>query len=131
MQSAYRKFHSTETALLKVQGDILEALDQGDSVALIMLDWSAAFDTLQHDTLPQRLQHSHGITDSALMWLTSDFQDRPQSVAIDSSMSEDAILGCGVPQGSVIGPKGYSMYTVPLGAILRKHNYHAVRDLRQ
>jgi len=121
MQFAYRKFHSTETALLKVQGDILGALDQGHSVALILLDLSAAFDTLQHDTLLRRLQHTHGIADSALEWMHSYFGGRTQAVAINDCVSDDAVLNCGVPQGSVIGPLGYSMYTLPLGAILRKH----------
>jgi hypothetical protein len=121
MQSAYRIFHSTETALLKVQGDILEALDRGHSVALILLDLSAAFDTLQHDTLLRRLQHTHGIFDSALEWMNSYFIDRTQVVAINDCVSDDAVLNCGVPQGSVVGPLGYSMYTLPLGAILRKH----------
>jgi hypothetical protein len=122
MQSAYRKFHSTETALLKVQGDILEALDQGHSVALILLDLSAAFDTLQHNTLLRRLQQTHGIVDSALEWMKSYFCDRTQAVAINSCVSNNVVLSCGVPQGSVVGPLGYSLYTLPLGAILRKHH---------
>ena len=122
MQSAYRKFHSTETALLKVQGDILEALDQGHSVALILLDLSAAFDTLQHSTLLRRLQQTHGIADSALEWMKSYFCDRTQAVAINNCVSNNVVLSCGVPQGSVVGPLGYSLYTLPLGAILRKHH---------
>jgi hypothetical protein len=50
-QSAYRKFHSTETALLKVQNDILNSLDRNDVTMLVMLDLSAAFDTIDHTTL--------------------------------------------------------------------------------
>ena len=120
-QSAYRKHFSTETALLKVQSDILAALDEGSCVALIMLDLSAAFDTLDHEILLQRLGQSQGVTDSALNWLRSYLCSRKQSVVIHSATSEDVILKFGVPQGSVLGPKGYSMYTLPLGAILKKH----------
>lgn len=121
-QSAYRKCHSTETALLKVQTDILDALDSGSSVALIMLDLSAAFDTLDHDIMMERLQHSLGITSTALEWLKSYFSDRTQHAAIDSVASEEVSLQYGVPQGSVIGPKSYNMYTLPLGSILRRNN---------
>jgi hypothetical protein len=121
-QSAYRKCHSTETALLKVQTDILDALDSGSSVALIMLDLSAAFDTLDHDIMIQRLQHSLGISSSALEWLRSYFCGRTQQIAIDSVTSDEVTLSYGVPQGSVIGPKGYCMYTMPLGSIIRKNN---------
>jgi hypothetical protein len=122
MQSAYRKGHSTETALLKVQSDILTALDQKKCVALLMLDLSAAFDTLEHSILLQRLDHTHGIRDSALLWMKSYLHGRTQAVIIDGSVSDDASLDHGVPQGSVVGPMGYSLYTVPVGSIIRKHN---------
>jgi predicted nucleotide-binding protein (sugar kinase/HSP70/actin superfamily) len=61
-QSAYRKFHSTETAL-KVQNDVLKFLDHGNVTVLVMLDLSAAFDTIDHKTLLQRLEHVFGITE--------------------------------------------------------------------
>ena len=121
-QSAYRKFFSTETALLRVQNDILEALDSGSCVALFMLDLSAAFDTLDASILLRRLHHSQGFSGPALDWLSSYFKDRSQCVAVGSVTSGDCALECGVPQGSVLGPKGYSMYTAPLGSILEKHN---------
>ena len=70
-QSAYRKFHSTETALLKVQNDILQSLDQNNVTILVMLDLSAAFDTIDHNTLLQRLEHSFGIKSKPLKWITS------------------------------------------------------------
>lgn len=129
-QSAYRKHHSTETALLKVQTDILEALDKGYSIALVMLDLSAAFDTIDHEIFLERLKNCHGITSNALMWLKSYLDDRTQCIAIASTTSKEVKLKFGVPQGSVLGPKGYSMYTLPLGGILSKHNinYHIYAD---
>ena len=61
LQSAYRRFHSTETALLRVFNDILRAIDNKQEVVLVMLDLSAAFDTIDHELLLQRLQHRYGI----------------------------------------------------------------------
>ena len=61
LQSAYRDKHSTETALIKVQNDILSALDVGSSAILLMLDLSAAFDTIDHDILLSRLCNVYGI----------------------------------------------------------------------
>jgi len=75
-QSAYRKFHSTETALLKVFNDLLQATDQGQVLALCLLDLTAAFDTVDHHVLLQRLQRSFGIEDCALAWFSSYLSDR-------------------------------------------------------
>jgi hypothetical protein len=129
-QSAYRKHHSTETALLKVVNDIIEDLDKGSNVALVLLDLSAAFDTIDHNILLKRLSHSYGITDNALSWLRSYLTERKQCVSIDSMTSKDITLEFGVPQGSVLGPKAFSMYTLPLGNILRHHgaSYHIYAD---
>ena len=97
-------------------------MDSGASVALIMLDLSAAFDTLDHDVMLKRLSSSQGIVSGALEWLRSYFCNRKQSVAVDSATSDDVTLEYGVPQGSVLGPKSYSMYTLPLATILQKHH---------
>ena len=120
-QSAYRKFHSTETALIKVQSDILQSLDQGNATVLVLLDLSAAFDTLDHDTLLHRLENHFGITGKPLEWMTSYFKDRFQTVCIDGELSNPVLMSYSVPQGSVLGPKNYIMYTKPVGAICRKH----------
>ena len=74
-QSAYRPCHSTETALMKVQSDIAEALDQGSTAVLIMLDLSAAFDTIDHEILVSRFEQSFGITSKALDWVKSYLTD--------------------------------------------------------
>ena len=71
MQSAYRKCHSTETALLKLQSDIIGELDNGHVVALILLDLPSAFDTIDHNVLPDRLHNVFGMQGKALEWLSS------------------------------------------------------------
>lgn len=129
-QSAYRQYHSTETALLKVQTDIISALDNGSVAVLLMLDLSAAFDTIDHQILLQRFEHMFGVTDSALSWFQSYFTGRYQSVTVGESVSPDQLMDFSVPQGSVIGPKAYCMYTKPVGDIIRRHGlvHHCYAD---
>ena len=79
MQSAYRQNHSTETALLKVHSDILSAVDNGCVVVLVLLDLTAAFDTIDHGILLSRLRHRFGVTGAALDWLRSYLADRNSS----------------------------------------------------
>ena len=121
LQSAYRKFHSSETALLYVQNDILASLDAGHSTALLLLDLSAAFDTIDHSILIHRLQHWFGISSTALNLLSSFLSDRFQTVITPTSKSNPVLLEYGVPQGSVLGPLLYSLYTTPLHSIISKY----------
>ena len=122
LQSAYHRFHLTETALLKVQSDILESLDNGFVTVLVMLDMSAAFDTLNHRILLSHFENVFGISGAALNCF--------QVVVIDSEHSKPVLLKYGVPQGSVLDPKKYTMYAKPLEAIIRKHglSYHFYAD---
>ena len=124
LQSAYRDKHSTETALIKVQNDILSALDTGSSAILLMLDLSAAFDTIDLDILLSRLGNVYGITGNALDWFRSYLTGRIQRVVIEKE------LGFGVPQGSVLGPKIYGMYTKPVSDIIQRHglSHHSYAD---
>ena len=80
LQSGFRPLHSTETALLRVLSDILAADDRGDFAALVLLDLSAAFDTVDHDILLQRLQTSFGIGSTDLKWLQLYLTSRTQYV---------------------------------------------------
>ncbi|KAK3088718.1 hypothetical protein FSP39_022962 [Pinctada imbricata] len=130
LQSAYRAFHSTETALLKVHHDVVVALDKGLCSVLIMLDLSAAFDVIDHGILFRRLEHSYGICGSALQWMKSYLDQRSQTIAIGSSFSESKELTIGVPQGSVLGPKIYCMFSKPISDICLRHSmrYHCYAD---
>ena len=130
MQSAYRSGHSTETALLRIKNDIDAVLDRKSMVILVMLDLSSAFDTIEHEVLLTRLEHTFGITDKALAWLRSYLSERHQNVVVDSTMSADYVLQCGVPQGSVLGPVLYCMYTRPVCDTVARHSmqYHCYAD---
>ena len=120
LQFAYKRFHSTETALLKVHNDICMSLDSGQCVLLVLLDLSAAFDTIDHDMLLTRLLKL-GITDTPLLWFSSYLKDRHQYVSINDSLSASHVLQTGVPQGSVLGPLLFSISISPLGKLIRQH----------
>ena len=121
MQSAYRSGHSIETALLRVYNDLLLAVDKGKEAVLILLDYSAAFDTINHDVFLNRLAERYGITGRVLNWFTSYFQNRSQYISVNNSLSEPHMPLEGVPQGSVIGPLSFTMYTAPLEDIINAH----------
>ena len=130
MQSAYRKGHGTETALLRVHNDIVSAVDRGNGVCLIMLDLSAAFDTVDHTILLTFLEEYIGLKGSPLSIFESYLTNRTQCVSIKGVLSELSELMYGVPQGSVLGLLAFCIYTIPLGAILRYYDieYHMYAD---
>jgi len=121
-QSAYRPVHSTETALIKVTNDILDGLDGGDESVLTLLDLSAAFDTIDHTTLLKRLSTLYGISGPALAWFESYLCGRTQAVLVAGQMSPLVPLSFGVPQGSVLGPILFIMYTKPLSSLIQTHS---------
>ena len=130
-QSAYKLGHSTETALLCIKNEIHLSLSKDIPTALVLLDLSVAFDTIDHDTLLSCLSSRFGFAGSALKWFRSYLQDRFQSVKIGSSLSNLFKLKFGVPQGSVLGPLLFSLYTTPLGQVIRKYtgvHYHFYAD---
>lgn len=120
-QSAYRPAHSTETAVLKIVSDVLMAADRGEVTLLGLLDLSAAFDTVDHDILLARLSMAFGIRSSALSWIQSFLQGRTQTVLFAGLKSVCSPVTCGVPQGSVLGPILFLLYTADVEGIVRRH----------
>uniref|UniRef100_A0A3Q3K1Z7 Reverse transcriptase domain-containing protein n=1 Tax=Monopterus albus TaxID=43700 RepID=A0A3Q3K1Z7_MONAL len=122
-QSGFKSKHSTESALLKISNDILLARDTGDSVLLVLLYLTAAFDTVDHEILLSPLEQCVGIQGTVLNWFRSYLTNRSFTVNIGSCSSSSTILSCGVPQGSVLGPILFSLCMLPLGSVLRKHGF--------
>ena len=120
LQSAYRKFHSSETACC-MSKMILASLDAGYSTALLLLDLSATFNTIDHSILTHRLQHWFGISSTALNLLSSFLSDRFETVITPASKSNPVLLEYGYPQGSVLEPLLYSQYTTPLHSIISNY----------
>ena len=114
-QSAYGDGHSTETALLKVKTDFLNIIDDKGVVCLVLLDLSAAFDTVTHDILLNRLKHRFGVTGIVMDCIRSYVIQREQSVVIGDEKSPPITLKQGVPQGSVLRPVLFTLYISPLG----------------
>ena len=129
-QSAYRRGHSTETALLRILNDLLVMIDGGNNAVLVLLDLSAAFDTLDHTLLLQRFHAEIGLDGSALGWFSSYLSCRSQQVLVGHALSAETPLLCGVPQGSVLGPLLFSLYTRQLADLIDKFciDYHFFAD---
>jgi len=118
LQSAYRAHHSTETARLNVLADVLRAVDSGD---LALLDLSAAtFDTVDRVTLPRRLEVSYGISGTVHDWFTY-LSGRRQYVRRGFTRSMPTAVQFGVPQGSVLGPILFLLYTADLLGLVETH----------
>ena len=106
-QSTYRKFHSSENALLRVQNDILVPIDSGHFTALLLLNLSAAFNTIDHNILLHHFKHCFGISCSALSSLSPFLANSFQTVVASNSKSQLVLLEFGIPQGNILGPLFY------------------------
>ena len=127
-QSAYRRNHSTETALLRVISDLLNSMDKQEVTLLGLLDLSAAFNCVDHDILLSRLERTYGIEGLAIEWIRSSLMDQTQQVAFRGQLSGILRLVFGVPQGSVLGPLLLLLYTAELldiikGEGMKAHSY--------
>ena len=117
-QSAYTKHHSTESTLLAVHDHLIKAMSQQKVTALCLLDLSAAFDTIDHSILLHRMSSWFGFNGTVLSWLESYLSSRSFTVNMNSSVSDKFQLRQGVPQGSVLGPLLFILYTTPLSSLL-------------
>ena len=120
-QSEYHPHHSNHTALLKLTNDLLSAVDDGKSSVLVLLDLSAAFDTIDHEILLHRLHNVFGFGNTVLSWFQSYLENRSQTVVVHGKHSNPASLRYGVPQGSVLGPILFVLYTQPLSNVIQHY----------
>ena len=129
-QLAYRPRHSTETALLKVFNDLFLSPNNGNISLLAVLDFSSAFDTIDHPILVHRLHTDIGFTDTVLQWFLSYLTDRTHRASLSNRCSAFTHVHLGIPRVSVLGPMLFSMYIKPLSAIIDSYSiiHHSFAD---
>ena len=110
-QSVYRQHHSIETAVTIVHNDIMRSTDAGFVSALMLLDLSTAFDTVDHGIVLKVLTERFGVENLEIDWFRSYHTGRTQTFTTPSGSSAPVALTCSIPPGSVIGPKEFIMYT--------------------
>ena len=108
---------------MRIHNDIAQSIDSRRSVLLVLFDLSAAFDTINHNTLLRRLS-GYGLSGDVLPWQTSYLCNRTCVVRVKSGVSEVETITTGVPQGTVLGPLLFNAYIAPLTTPLQKHNIH-------
>ena len=117
----FRAKHSTSTALIQMFDSWIEAFEHGEVSAVLMLNMSAAFDVVDHQILLNKLE-LYGFEDNSLFWIKSYLSNRYQSVYIEGHLSDPLPVDCGVPQGSILGPLLYILYTNDLPESVHEHH---------
>jgi hypothetical protein len=128
LQSAYRKRHSTSTALLHMVDSFAREMDNGNLVGVMAIDLSKAFDCLKHHRILSVLQHDLGFSDCSLKLIEGYLTDRKAFVQSGMFTSQEREIKHGIPQGSILGPILFISAISSLGDILKDVKYHAYAD---
>nr|CAI5860690.1 unnamed protein product [Callosobruchus analis] len=131
-QSGFRKGHSTVTTVLDVADDILKGFDEGKITTALFLDYTKAFDLIDHQLLLNKLWH-FGLSERSIKWFENYLCGRKQMVKLvmengNSSMSDCRDVSCGVPQGSILGPTLFALYISDLPSALNYCKCHYYAD---
>ena len=127
-QSAYRKNHSCEASLVKLVDDLLWVMEEQLVIAVVILDLSAAFDTVDHDLLLEVLEKRFGVTDKAKQLYCNYIKQRKFSVIIGKNKSKPRELKCSVPQGSIQGAFLFISYASTLDEIVKDLKLNGFAD---
>ena len=115
---------------MKVVNDMLLSLDKGNISVLALLDFSSAFDTIDHPILVHRVHTDFGFTDAVLQWFSSYLTDRTHYVSLSNHCSAFAPIHSGVSRGSILVPLLFTMHIKSLSAIIDSHSiiHHSFAD---
>ena len=127
LQSGFLDKRSTDTALLKITEDLRKSLDNGQISILTLLDYSKAFDSVDHDILIAKCKNLY-FSEHCLKWLKDYLSVRQQCVKINDDVSEATVISRGVPQGSVLGPLLFLIYVNEIPEIMKYCSHHMYAD---
>lgn len=127
MQSGFRRSHSTNTTLLKIANDMTRAIDNSEVTLLVLLDYSKAFDVINHKLLLAKLRY-YCFNEEVVDWFKDYLSGRMQYVELNGLASDLRPINKGVPQGSILGPLLFTIFTSDMQNIISQCTMHQYAD---